>query len=449
MKTIILTFFILLGYLLTSAQYNKLLDFTGTANGASPYGSLITDGTWLYGTTAYGGANGLGLVFKIKPDGTGYIDILDFNGLNGNRPWGTLFYDGTYLYGTTSLGGTSGNGVVFKIKPDGTGYSDILEVNSPYGALISDGTFLYGMAYNGGSQSEGYVFKVKPDGTGFLDFLDFDGSNGGYPYGSLISDGTWLYGMTSNGGTSNTGVLFKVKKDGTGYFKLFDFTGPNGSFPEGSLLYDGTYLYGMAASGGSNVDGLVFKVKPDGTGFADLLDFDGTNGSLPEGSLITDGTWLYGMTSIGNPNNPFGTVFKIKPDGSGYADLFDFDGSGGKTPYADLLAVGSSLYGMTVNGGSNSDGIIFSLAGVSTGINEHAQNEFSLFPNPSTGNFTVQLSTATDNGKLEIYNTTGEEVYQQQIDQPSITVSQNLSPGIYFVKVSTGTNTINKKLIIQ
>ncbi len=99
----------------TNAQFTDLLDFTGTANGKNPYGSLISDGTFLYGMTYAGGVNNLGTIFKIKPDGTGYLKLLDFSGTaNGSNPYGSLFYDGTFLYGMTYAGGANSDGTIFK-----------------------------------------------------------------------------------------------------------------------------------------------------------------------------------------------------------------------------------------------------------------------------------------------------------------------------------------------
>ncbi|MBI4930249.1 MAG: hypothetical protein HY841_05770 [Bacteroidetes bacterium] len=182
---------------------------------------------------------------------------------------------------------------------------------TPYGTLISDGTFLYGMTGNGGTNTKGNIFKIKPDGTGFANLLDFSGvTNGSYPQGSLISDGTFLYGMTNMGGTNDLGTIFKIMPDGTGYVKLLDFAGvANGSFPYGSLISDGTFFYGMTYGGGTGGSGTIFKIMPDGTGYAKLLDFAGpTNGSEPYGSLISDGTFLYGMTSLGGTGSS-GTIF--------------------------------------------------------------------------------------------------------------------------------------------
>lgn len=47
--------------------------------------------------TASGGANNLGTLFKILPDGTGFVKLLDFNGsVNGASPYGSLISDGTF-----------------------------------------------------------------------------------------------------------------------------------------------------------------------------------------------------------------------------------------------------------------------------------------------------------------------------------------------------------------
>ncbi|MBK7650258.1 MAG: VCBS repeat-containing protein [Flammeovirgaceae bacterium] len=187
--------------------------------------------------------------------------------------------------------------------------------STPVGDLLSDGTFLYGMTYQGGANNLGTIFKIKMDGTGFVKLLDFNGSaNGNYPNGSLITDGVFLYGMTSNGGTTASGTIFKIMFDGSGYQKLLDFANvSNGRYPQGSLNYDGTFLYGMTQYGGVNDKGTIFKIKPNGTGFSKLLDFSfATNGALPLGSLISDGTFLYGMTEDGGVN-AIGTIFKFSP----------------------------------------------------------------------------------------------------------------------------------------
>jgi uncharacterized repeat protein (TIGR03803 family) len=358
--------------------YAKLLDFAGTTNGAAPFGGLISDGTFLYGLTRSGGTNSLGTIFKIMPDGTGYVNLFNFAGaVSGSNPGGTLFYDGTFLYGTTNTGGTYSAGTIFKIKPDGTGFMKLLNFTgttnggSPQCTLISDGTFLFGMTGYGGTNSLGTLFKIMPDGTGYVKLLDFAGAtNGATPRGSLIYDGTFLYGMTGAGGTNNIGTLFKIMPDGTGYITVLNFRGAaNGSTPTGTLISDGTFLYGMTQNGGTSNLGTFFKIMPNGTGYVVLLDFAGAaNGSTPAGSLISDGTFLYGMTSLGGTNN-LGTLFKIMPDGTGYAKLLDFAGTtNGSDPLGSLFTDGTFLYGMTSTGGTNNLGTIFRIMPDGTGF---------------------------------------------------------------------------------
>ena len=78
--------------------------------------------------TELGGTYNYGTIFKIKPDGSDYVKIRDFEGNNdGSNPYGSLYYDGTYLYGMTANGGSGGcHGTIFRIKPDGNGYSILL-----------------------------------------------------------------------------------------------------------------------------------------------------------------------------------------------------------------------------------------------------------------------------------------------------------------------------------
>lgn len=370
-KTFLLFSFIFIaaGYDLR-AQYTKLLDFAGTSNGRNPGGTLVSDGTFLYGTTMQGGVNSYGTLFKIMPDGTGYVKLLDFAAIaNGSLPASCLFYDGTFLYGTASSGGANGYGTLFKIKPNGTGFLKLIDFGGaatgryPASTVYSDGTYLYGNTNQGGVNGFGTIYKIKPDGTGYSLILDFAGaSNGSSPDGTFISDGTFLYGTTYNGGTSDKGVVFRIKPDGTGFLILLDCAGAsNGSNPRGTLTYDGTFLYGTTYYGGTSGLGTLFKIKPDGTGYVKLVDFSGTaNGSQPwEGALVTVGGYMYGMAEGGGASSK-GIIFRIKPDGSGFQDILDFAGTtNGWNPLASLYSDGTFLYGTTYQGGANNFGVIF------------------------------------------------------------------------------------------
>lgn len=235
----ILLFFLLALAIDSQAQFTKLLDFGTSGNGLYPRSAPISDGTFLYGMTTEGGAQKLGVIYKVKLDGTGYTKLFDFDDTNGANPYGSLISDGTFLYGITQRGGVNSQGTIFKIKPDGTGFTKLMDFSYvatggyPLGSLIYDGSFLYGMTTQGGSKSYGTIFKILPDGSGYSKLLEFDyTTNGGYPYSSLVSDGTFLYGMTTLDGVSDNGTIFKIKLDGTGYTKLLTLNATaNGSLP--------------------------------------------------------------------------------------------------------------------------------------------------------------------------------------------------------------------------
>lgn len=350
------------------AQYTKLFDFGSKLTGANPLGTPVSDGTYLYGTSYAGGPDNVGIIYKVKLDGTGFTQLHAFDGATGALPVAELLFDGTFLYGTTRSGGTSSQGTIFRIKPDGTAFSVIFSFQYfatggfPSSGLITDGTVLYGMTSQGGTNSFGTVFKINKDGTGHTKLVEFNSTTGSDPQGSLLYDGTFLYGTTQQGGANDVGSIFKVKPDGTGFQSLFSFSGAaTGINPIGSLITDGTFLYGLALRSGSSNGGTMFKIQTDGNGFVKIVDFSngGTAGAGPKGSLVSDGTFLYGLTTQGGTNFA-GAFFRIKPDGSNFTKLLDMKGdTNGPMPEGTLLRIGTQFYGVRSAAGGGRYGTIF------------------------------------------------------------------------------------------
>lgn len=155
-------------------------------------------------------------------------------------------------------------------------------------------------------------------------------------YNGVITDGIYLYGTKYDGGEYGKGYVYKVKNDNTGYEILIHFDGRNkGSNPAGSLLLSGNMLYGMAYSGGLNDYGTLYKIKTDGSAFQKLLDFNNTNGGNSFSSLIIDGTTLYGALLYGGLHG-VGAIFKINTDGGGYVNLHSFETTDGWGPSSPL-----------------------------------------------------------------------------------------------------------------
>lgn len=204
----------------------------------------------LYGTTRQGGIGGCGTVYRINKDGTGYQLLHGFSG-----PDGCIFQDPLIegsdgvLYGVTVQGGNNGIGAVFRMNRDGSGYLPLVRASTylmyPSGRLLeaSDG-FLYGVA--------GHIFRFRKDGADHTAIFRFTNSlDGGVPSGPLWegNDGA-LYGSTQQVGIYNYGVLFKVNKNGTGFTVLHHFDGGSlgrGEYP-GIVRGDDGAFYGGSTS---------------------------------------------------------------------------------------------------------------------------------------------------------------------------------------------------------
>ncbi len=140
-------------------------------NGAtSDHGTLVQYNSTLFGLTTYGGKFGNGVIFSIHTNGNQFTILHNFGDPSthdGINPYGSLMLNGTTLYGTTRLGGNKGNGTVFQIDTSGNNYSRIYDFqNAPDAAnpidnvIILDNT-LYGMSEAGGVCGDGAIFAIQ------------------------------------------------------------------------------------------------------------------------------------------------------------------------------------------------------------------------------------------------------------------------------------------------
>ncbi len=351
-------------------QLQTLWKFTG-ADGALPRGSVSLLNGAIYGTTALGGTNGMGSVFKIDSSG---ISSRSFSGLDGRNPQGELLRarDGVF-YGTTSSGGSSSsnNGTVFKITTNGVltrlwSFTGEADGRTPLGGLVMDsGGTLYGTCSAGGTNPVGTVFKITTGGalTPIWSFVP-----SGEPAASLIlaADGA-LYGTCTFGGTNFQGEVFRITTAGA-YKRLWSFTGgADGAWPDSALVQaaDGAF-YGTTARGGTNQLGTIFKITTNGL-LTTLWRFTGkADGSHPLAGLIQGKMGaFYGTTSSEGPSGA-GTVFKLTANGA-LRTLWAFEGYNAGGYPADRLVQGGdgALYGTTTTTAgytSTNGGTVFRLS---------------------------------------------------------------------------------------
>ena len=330
-----------------------------TKDGGFPYASLVEGSDLnLYGTTASGGTNFSGTIFKSTLGGQ-FTLVYNFPNYPGAAyPQSSLMqYSNGVFYGAAESGGSDDDGEVFRLSGSVvantysfTGGTDGVE---PVAGLVkgADG-YLYGTALYGGSNEFGSVFKLTTAGKLTTIYEFTEGDDGGFPLAGVIqgSDGN-LYGTTEEAGAYDFGTVYKVSTNGA-FTVLYSFDYTNGANPEAALVQgtDGA-LYGTATSGGPTGYGTVFRLTTSGQ-LTTLATFNYTNGAYSTAALVqgTDGSF-YGTTSQGGVGG-YGTAFRVATN-SGLTTLLWFDGFNGASPYSGLVQAGDgNFYGTTAQGGA-------------------------------------------------------------------------------------------------
>ncbi|HUD49061.1 MAG TPA: choice-of-anchor tandem repeat GloVer-containing protein [Candidatus Baltobacteraceae bacterium] len=352
----------------SGGSFTTLSSLTNGIGGVFPYGGLVLSGSTLYGTTAYGGANGYGMLFEVNTSGSNFISLTSFSGdIGAVTPAAPLVFSGNTLYGTTTGGGSSGYGTVFEVNLDGSGIAVLKSFSDangsyPNAGLALSGNTLYGTTTQGGSSGGGTVFEVNLDGSGFAVLKSFSGANGEFPVAGLALSGGVLYGTTSQGGAIGYGTVFEINTNGSGFATLHSFAGyPSGANPDAGLTLgsDGNF-YGTTYGGGISNYGTVFRMTTHGT-LTTLVSFANTNGAYPQAGLALDNYGnFYGTTYSGGSSGD-GTVFRLTTNGA-LSTLVSFAGTNGENPYAGLtLGSDGNFYGTTYGGGSSDYGTVFQM----------------------------------------------------------------------------------------
>ena len=357
---------------------------------------------------------------------------------------------GVQVFGATSGGGDAGVGVFYALDT-GTGVNmtssfaapAAMDVNATEVRVVqnNDGSenllFVLVSQQTGGSKGMGAVLKMSPSGKLFVQtpVHDFNGDDGEYPIigealsfelplngqttvktAGVKSNGPipgansytnyTLYGVTFFGGTNGNGpgtggygTVFKVNDDGSGFQTFHVFASgqnaTNGYGPAGGMALSGNTLYGTTSGGGKNGTGTLLKIDTSGSNFMVLKSFSAygsdssfnytnSDGMAPEGDLIISGDTLYGTTLEGGTNGGGGVVFSVKTNGNNFTVLHSFSNpvnngsgvytnSGGGGTRAGLTLTGHVLFGTTPYGGIYGGGTLFAMAAFSAGSPKASQ----------------------------------------------------------------------------
>ena len=289
--------------------------------------------------------------------------------------------------------------------------------------IIQYGNLLLGANSSGGANNDGTIYSLLPKAVQTKQvsatettLLSFSGAakDGERPSGLMLS-GHSLYGVTACCGPDSEGVAFRLTAPATSTGKwkeqvLFPFSSANlagGSSPTGKLAMNAAGdLFGAATYGGSGVgegNGIVFELMPGSkltSAWTEkvLYTFTGKpDGANPDAGVEfgSDGS-LYGTTELGGSKND-GTVFRLTPPPTGKTAwtehvLYSFPGgAGGKLPGDNNVTFWTGhLMGMTQEGGSGDNGVIYELSHSSTG----KWNESVIYKFPLQCSYCTDYTTA-------------------------------------------------------
>jgi uncharacterized repeat protein (TIGR03803 family) len=312
--------------------------------------------------------------------------LVAFNNINNSPTTPVVQGNDGNLYGTNSTGGSNGVGLVYKLTPEGTlttfysfcSLSNCADGEAPNAGLVQgpDGDF-YGTTGGGGANGGGTIFQLTPSGTltTLYSFCSLANCADGTAPNALMvgSDGN-LYGTTKAGGNVNSrclpggcGSAFEITTAGV-FTTLYSFCSQavcnDGAEPTAPLVQgtDGNF-YGTTFVGGNTGSGTVFQLTPTGT-LTTLYSFcsqqsDCADGSGPYAGLVqgADGNF-YGTTEQGgtDPNHGYGgTVFQITTSGM-LTTIYNFcslvECADGQWANGLVLGTDGNFYGTTQGGGT-------------------------------------------------------------------------------------------------
>jgi uncharacterized repeat protein (TIGR03803 family) len=387
---VLLAIFVLVATGAWAGTETVIWNFGGiSADGSSPFNDLATDGAGnLYGETILGGTYGVGVVFKLSPNGHGGYDetlLYEFSGgSDGSNPYGALVFDGQgNLYGTTYGGGAYGYGAVFELLPNGTFLEETViysfggtgsDGSTPLAGVVFDGQGnLYGTTSAGGTYGNGTVFELSPSGGSWTETIlhSFNSVDGCLPYGPVMVNAAGnLFGTTSACGTYNGGTAFKLVRTPAGWEEgvLHNFGAPgDGGGPTGvKLISDGSgNLYGTtprARTDFGEVWELVYSQATKTYSYEILHAFNvpGDGSEVRSGVAMDRLGNLYGVTRFGGAYSiTGGTVYRLTRSGNGWNYGIDYSftgGTDGGEPAGNLLIHNMHIYGMTTQGGTYGGG---------------------------------------------------------------------------------------------
>ncbi|MBA3679904.1 MAG: PKD domain-containing protein [Bacteroidetes bacterium] len=260
----------------------------------------------------------------------------------------------------------------------------------------------------------------------------------------------------SSGGNVNFANASTGTSTNTNYFWDFGdgFTSVSQS-PSHTYASSGAYNVYMSASGSSCIDSVIQSINV--TGIPCIANSNFTmapttttlvwNATPVSPWNVVAATWNWGDNST---TNTLYTSHTYSASGN-YSICLSVTVSCGANSTSCL-----NQFVYKTSGSENAQMIYINVippASTPLGIIDNAGEilDWSVYPNPNNGRFEIKLDAAT-NGivKIKVYSLIGEMIYETEIDTINKTIDlNNISNGVYFIKLNSNNKEFTKKVIIN
>ena len=293
----------------------------------------------------------------------------------------------------------------------------------------------------------------------------FDSGNGAklYAWGENYS------GQLGNGSTINSSVPIEVVQNNSPNSSWK--TVAAGQFYSAAIRSDNTlWVFGLNEMGqlGPNLAQGIYSLPVEfepGSTWLDIKAGDSfCYGVKDDFNVYTWGNNMLGVLGTGN------TQPQTAPYLLGNAFNFDINAfSLSKTPafsasflgahvltlsadHSSICSIGSNNFGQLGNGTTTSRSYFDCDLSAQANILENNTKELSLYPNPSSGKFTIEAELQAGQA-LQLYNLNGQQVFKQAIlnSGENKTLEINLNPGMYLLKLMSqeGTQLAISRLVVE
>ncbi|MGV6861183.1 MAG: T9SS type A sorting domain-containing protein [Putridiphycobacter sp.] len=229
--------------------------------------------------------------------------------------------------------------------------------------------------------------------------------------------------------------------NGKGYvlddLNLYEYDPQTGTWTtKGNLPQDGWQISSFVIQDKAylKVGGNFYEYKPATDSWTPRASFPGL-ASSGSGAFAVNNKGYIVCGYNGALSDVVSEVWEYDPAYDTWTQKPDFPGISRR--FCTAFNIGNKGYfGLGTNGTNNNDFWEYNPALQYLDLNEHEGLNFSVYPNPSSDQITIETNTET-NYELTIYNSLGQKLIETTIEQKITLFNTDFGPGLFYFQINT------------